>query len=126
MRKRQWLLIGGAVAAGVFAAGLGLAGDSSSADEPVRVYLVHGAQALERGGSSTGFSHGIKTFSVGGPGSAWPTQVFGYLDDIDEHWVVLKQVSEARKGLEIWIPRERVQLIEYMDEANFKVMSQQP
>ena len=87
------------------------------------MYLVHDAQAPVRGGSSSGFSHGIRTFSVHGPGSATPTQVFGYLDEIDEHWVVLKQVSEIREGKEIWIPRERVQLIEFMDEANFKVMS---
>lgn len=122
MRRKRWMVSGGLVLAGGLAAGLGMA-SGESRDDPVRVYLVHGAQAPVRGGSSSGFSHGIRTFSVHGPGSATPTQVFGYLDEIDEHWVVLKQVSEIREGKEIWIPRERVQLIEFMDEANFKVMS---
>jgi hypothetical protein len=122
MRQKRWMVLGGAAMALGVGAGLGLTG-ASTADEPVRVYLVHGAQSPDRGQSSTGFSHGIRTFSVGGHGNVWPTEVFGFLDDIDEHWVVLKQVGEAREGLEIWIPRERVQLIEHMDEANFKAMS---
>ncbi len=122
MRRKRWMVSGGLVLAGGLATGLGMA-SGESRDDPVRVYLVHDAQAPVRGGSSSGFSHGIRTFSVHGPGSATPTQVFGYLDEIDEHWVVLKQVSEIREGKEIWIPRERVQLIEFMDEANFKVMS---
>ncbi|MEQ9096182.1 MAG: hypothetical protein RIE32_07970 [Phycisphaerales bacterium] len=122
MRRKRWMVSGGLMLAGGLAAGLGMASEEGR-DDPVRVYLVHDAQAPVRGGSSSGFSHGIRTFSVHGPGSATPTQVFGYLDEIDEHWVVLKQVSEIREGKEIWIPRERVQLIEFMDEANFKVMS---
>ncbi len=123
MRRTRWMAVGGVVLAGVLAAGLGMA-SAESRDDPVRVYLVHEAQAPVRGGSSSGFSHGIQTFSVHGHGSATPTQAFGYLKDVDEHWVVLEQVSEVREGLEIWIPRERVQLIEFMDETNFKAMSQ--
>ena len=102
-----------------------LGGANSSgkqADEPVRVYLVHGGVAPFQGRSSTGYSHGITIYSTAGQGNVWPTQVIGYLDDVDEHWVVLKQVSEQRKDLEVWIPRERVQVIEYLDDENFKVL----
>ena len=122
MRRKQWLAIGGAAMVLATGAALGL-GNAPAADEPVRVYLVHGGVAPFQGSSSTGKSHGITVYSTGGHGNAWPTQVLGYLDDIDEHWVVLKQVGKLREGLEIWIPRERVQLIEYMDEENFKIIS---
>lgn len=122
-RRTRFGVLGAACGVAVVVA-LGAAGTTNrSADDPVRVYLVHGGVAPIQGSTSTGYSHGITVYSTGGPGNAWPTQVLGYLDDIDEHWVVLKQVGEVRKGLEVWIPRERVQLIEYLDQANFEAMS---
>ena len=123
MRQGKWIAIAGLAAAVVLAAGIGMGTAGESADPPVRVYLVHGGVAPFQGSSSTGYSHGITLYSTGGHGNSWPTQVLGYLEDVDEHWVVLKQVGEVRKGLEVWIPRERVQLIEHLDEANFKALT---
>ena len=103
---------------------LGAAGGAGrAANDPVRVYLVHGGVAPFQGSSSTVDRHGITIYTTGGQGNTWPTQVLGYLEDIDEHWVVLEQVGEVREGKEVWIPRERVQLIEYLDEASFEAMS---
>ncbi len=116
MRKKRWLVIG-AMLAGALAAGLGTAGISSDADEPVRVYLVHGAQAPAHGSSRWGTSDGITTYSAGGQGNVWATQALGYLEDVDEHWVVLRK-AEGRQ--EIHIPRERVQLIEHVSEDYLK------
>jgi len=119
MRQKRWFVLGSA--AMVLAAGavLGL-GRTNAADDPVRVYLVHGGVAPFQGSSSTEYSHGITVYSTGGHGNSWPTQVLGYLEDVDEHWVVLNQVSEVRKGLEVWIPRERVQMIEHIDKQTFE------
>lgn len=119
MRQKRWIAFGSAVLVLVAGAVLGL-GRSTTADEPVRVYLVHGANPPAVGGSRTSYSNGITVFRYGIDGNSWPTQVLGYLEDSDEQWVVLKQVAEARKGLEVWIPRERVQMIEFIDDESFE------
>ncbi|MFI4916543.1 MAG: hypothetical protein ACIAS6_08575 [Phycisphaerales bacterium JB060] len=121
MRQKQWLAIAGAAMVLTTGMALGL-GNSSSADEPVRVYLVHGATAPTHGSSGWGTNEGITTYSVGGRGNVWATQALGYLEDIDEHWVVLRKVDSQDRKAEIHIPRERVQLIEELTEERFRAI----
>lgn len=116
MRQLRWLAIGGAAMVLATGAALGL-GNSSAADEPVRVYLVHSAE--HRGQSGTSFSDGITVFQAA-PGATWPTQVVGYLHDIEDDWVILRKATEGRERLEIHIPRERVQLIEHISEERLR------
>lgn len=120
MRQKRWLVIGGAMTVLATGAALGL-GDSSAADEPVRVYLVHGAQDPLRGHSSTSSQHGIWVYATD-QGNMWPTRVVGYLDDMDEHWVVLRKASGEDRKAEIHIPRERVQLIEHISEEYLRAL----
>ncbi len=114
MRQKRWLVIGSAAIVLATGVALGL-GNSSSADEPVRVYLVHGASAPERGSSQWGIGGGITIYTGGSRAITWPTQVVGYLHDIEDDWVVLRK-AEGKERLEIHIPRERVQLIEHISE----------
>lgn len=120
MRQKRWLAIGGVAMVLATGAALGL-GNSTSADGPVRVYLVHSAQHPERGQSSTSVGHGITVFSTA-PGTTWPTQVFGYLEDTDEYWVVLRKANGDDRKDEIHIPRERVQLIEHISEDHLQLL----
>lgn len=118
MQQKQWLAIGGAAMVLATGAVLGL-GNSTKADEPVRVYLVHSAE--HRGQSGTSVSDGITVFQTA-PGAAWPTQVLGYLDDIEDDWVILRKATKGSERLEIHIPRERVQLIEELTEERFRAI----
>ncbi len=120
MKQKRWLVLGSAAIVLVAGAVLGL-GRSSNADDPVRVFLVHGAVASVPGPSTSSGRH-IRIFTAGGIANTWPTQVFGYLKDIEDDWIVLEQVGEDREGLEILIPRERVQLIEHIDEESLRVL----
>ena len=122
MRHKRWLGIGGVVVAVGVAAGLGIAGGSSSVDDAVRVYLVHGAVEAERHGSQTTVHDGITVLTVGDWGNTWPTQVAGFLEDIDEHWVVIRKASGEDRKAEIHIPRERVQLIEHISEEYLRAL----
>lgn len=114
MRRTRWMVVGGVALAGALFAGLG-AVSAGSRDEPVRVYLVHRAEQPERGHSTTGSAGGITIFSTT-PGTHWPVQVLGYLEDADESWVVVRKAGEDGRGGEVRIPRERVQLIEELSE----------
>jgi hypothetical protein len=121
MRQKRWLAIGGAAMVLATGATLGL-GRPSTADEPVRVFLVHGATAPTHGSSGWGTNEGITTYSVGGRGNVWATQALGYLEDIDEHWIVLRKVDSQDRKAEIHIPRERVQLIEHVSEDRLRAL----
>jgi len=121
MQQKRWLAIGGAVLVLATGAALGL-GRSSSADEPVRVFLVHGATAPAHGSSGWGTNEGITTYSAGGRGNVWATQALGYLEDIDERWVVLRKAGSEDRKAEIHIPRERVQLIEHVSEERLRFL----
>lgn len=121
MRQKRWLVFG--VGAMVLATGVALGlGSTTSADEPVRVYLVHGAVAPAHGSSGWGTNEGITTFTVGGRANVWATQAVGYLEDVDEYWVVLRKASGEDRKAEIHIPRERVQLIEHISEEYLRVL----
>jgi|GEM_PF-6036822 len=120
MRQKQWLVVSGMVMAAGLATALGMTG-GSSANEPVRVYLVHSAEHPERGQSSTSRGSGITVFQTV-PGATWPTQVLGYLDDVDEDWVVLRKATDGQERLEIRIPRERVQLIEHISDERLRAL----
>lgn len=115
MKFRKTLAIGSVLVAA--AVGLGLTsslGGADGGDDPVRVYLVHGLIETPRTGTTTMMNDGITVVSPGNYGNTWPTQIVGFLEDMDEHWVVIRKAVEDGK-LEVHIPRERVQLIEEID-----------
>lgn len=118
MRQKRWMIVGGIAIALGAAAALGTAGNAP-ADSAVRVYLVHAAQHPERGQSSSSVGHGITVFRTA-PGTTWPVQVLGYLEDIDEHWVVVRKAAGDDGDHEMHIPRERVQLIEEISEEHLR------
>lgn len=118
MQRTRWAVFGGVALVGALIAGLGTVA-SGSRDEPVRVYLVHRAEQPERGQSFTSFADGITVFSAA-RGADWPVQVLGYLEDVDEHWVVVRKVREDDRNRKIQIPRERVQLIEEISEEQLE------
>ncbi|UYV12495.1 MAG: hypothetical protein NCW75_14505 [Phycisphaera sp.] len=120
MRQKRWLAIGGVAMVLATGAALGL-GNSSAADDPVRVYLVHEAEHPERGQSVTSTGGGITVFQTA-RGATWPTQVLGYLHDIEDDWVILRKAAEGNERMEIHIPRERVQLIEHISEENLRIL----
>lgn len=117
MPRKRWMVAGGVL----IVAGVGLALGAtrgSAADKPVRIFLVHEAEHPEQGQSSTSMDDGITIFRRA-RGDQWPTLVVGYLDDIEDDWVIVrKAVGDERQ--EIHIPRERVQLLEHISEDELK------
>lgn len=88
-------------------------------DRPVRVYLVHRAEHPQQGQSTTSFRDGITLFRRT-QGDVWPTVVVGYLEDLEDDWVVLRKAGGERDD-QVWIPRERVQLLEHIGEDELQL-----
>jgi hypothetical protein len=120
----------GFVLAGLVALTLGWMAGATATGESVRtgsgdivgrfavVQLVHEPVEPSNGSMGTSTSTRIRVTWRGASYNRVATEVFGRVTSVDEHWVVLDDVED--EAASVWIPRERVHVIEAVGEDEMK------
>lgn len=107
--------------AGATASGESVRSGSGPADIVGRfavVQLVHDPVEPSNGSMGTSTSTRIRVTWRGSSYNRVATEVFGRVTSVNAHWVVLDDVED--EAASVWIPRERVHVIEAVGEDEMK------